>query len=61
MPASGGNAVPVTKSVRTHAPESPDGAYLYYVDSMFEKPSPLWRVPVSGGVPFKVLDGVFLG
>ena len=24
-------------------------------------PSPLWRLPVSGGVPVKVLDGVVLG
>ena len=40
--------------------ESPDGAWLYYVDSVFT-PGALWRVPVSGGVPQKVLDRVFLG
>jgi hypothetical protein len=25
-----------------------------------DKPSPLWRLPASGGVPVKVLDGVVL-
>ena len=39
--------------------ESPDGAYLYYNQSM-ETPSPLWRVPSSGGAAVKVLDGVVL-
>ena len=40
--------------------ESPDGANLYYVQDMFT-PSPLWRVPVTGGTPVKVLEGVVLG
>ena len=40
--------------------ESPDGAYLYYIET-YDKPSPLWRVPVSGGAPVKVLEGVFFG
>ena len=26
-----------------------------------DTPSPLWRVPTSGGVPVKILDGVVLG
>jgi hypothetical protein len=40
--------------------ESPDGAYVYYIQTM-DQPSPLWRVPTSGGTPVKVLDGVVLG
>ena len=38
---------------------SPDGAYIYYVETR-DRPSPLWRLPVSGGVPAKVLEGVVL-
>ena len=44
---------------RMRAVESPDGAYIYSVETL-EKPSPLWRQPVSGGVPVKVLEGVVL-
>jgi hypothetical protein len=40
--------------------ESPDGAFLYYVETL-DKPSPLWRRPVSGGDPVQVLEGVFFG
>ena len=58
-PASGGDAVQVTDSIE-HAPfESPDGAFLSYVETL-DKSSPLFRLPVSGGTPFKVLDGVVL-
>jgi eukaryotic-like serine/threonine-protein kinase len=60
MPASGGDAVQVTRSVGYAPSESPDGAYLYYLET-YDKPSPLWRVPLSGGVPVKVLEGVFFG
>jgi serine/threonine protein kinase len=59
MPASGGEAVQVTRTTG-HAPqESPDGADLYYVDAL-DRPAALWRVPVPGGTPAKVLDGVVL-
>ena len=52
---------PGDKQRRIHRPlESPDGAYLYYVQTM-DTPGPLWRVPASGGVPVKVLEGVVLG
>ena len=47
----------MTNNVGFAAFESPDGAYLYYNETM-ETPSPLWRLPVSGGVPVKVLEGV---
>jgi Tol biopolymer transport system component len=60
IPASGGDAVQVTTDAGYVPVESPDGAYLYYVQTM-DKPSPLWRRPVSGGAPLKVLDGVVLG
>jgi len=53
----GGNALQVTNNVAFAAFESPDGAYLYYNERM-ETPSPLWRQPVSGGLPVKVLEGV---
>jgi hypothetical protein len=39
--------------------ESPDGAYIYYVETL-DKSSPLWRQPTSGGIPVQVLEGVVL-
>ena len=33
---------------------------VYYNERM-DTPSPLWRLPTSGGAPVKVLDGVVLG
>lgn len=59
VPSSGGNAVQVTKNAGYAPQESPDGAYLYYVERV-DQPSALWRVPVSGGAPAKILDGVIL-
>jgi len=59
MPASGGNAVQVSNSAGEAPQESPDGAWLYYVQSIVGA-SPLWRMPTSGGVPVKVLEGVDL-
>jgi hypothetical protein len=60
IPASSGDALQVTNNGAFAAFESPDGAYLYYNQTM-ETPSPLWRQPVSGGAPVKVLDGVVRG
>ena len=40
--------------------ESPDGRDLYYVTAA-DRPSALWRMPVAGGTPVKVLDGVLFG
>jgi serine/threonine protein kinase len=59
IPASGGNALPITEDVGRRALESLDRAYLYYVQSL-DIPSPLWRIPASGGVRLKVLEGVVL-
>ena len=57
VPSSGGEAVRVTNSVGFAASVSPDGAYLYYVET-HRGSSPLWRLPVSGGVAVKVLEGI---
>jgi Tol biopolymer transport system component len=59
MPAAGGNPVQVPHTIGYAPMESPDGLYLYYVQTL-EKPSPLWRIPVSGGAAVKVLEGVVL-
>ncbi|MFL6451987.1 MAG: hypothetical protein ACJ746_30625 [Bryobacteraceae bacterium] len=59
-PTFGGEAVQVTSNEGTLALESPDGAYVYYVQTI-DRPSGLWRQAVSGGVPVKVLEGVALG
>jgi hypothetical protein len=40
--------------------ESHDGRDLYYVEAV-ERPSSLWRLPLTGGAAVKVLDGVVLG
>jgi dipeptidyl aminopeptidase/acylaminoacyl peptidase len=58
VPASGGDPVQVSNAAGYAPLESPDGAYLYYVETM--DTSPLWRMPVSAGVPVKVLEGVVL-
>ena len=60
MPSSGGDAVQVTRNGAFAAFESSDGRYLYY-NQFMDRPSPLWRVTTSGGIPVKVLDGVVLG
>jgi Tol biopolymer transport system component len=60
VPASGGEAVPVTPNAGTLAIESPDGRHLYYI-ARAEGPSSLWRLRLAGGEPVKVLDGVMLG
>jgi hypothetical protein len=60
MPASGGAAVEVTSTVGAIPIESYDGRDLYYLEAA-ERPSALWRLPVTGGAPEKVLDGVLNG
>lgn len=57
IPVSGGAAVPVTKDKGSLAIESHDGRDLYYAEGA-ERPSSLWRMPVAGGTPEKILDGV---
>lgn len=57
--ASGGDAVQVSDYGGDAPLKSPDDAYIYYVQA-WDRPSPLWRLPVSGGAPVKVLEGVLL-
>ncbi len=59
IPVFGGDVEQVKNIAGVAAQESPDGAYLYYVETI-DRPSALWRAPTSGGVPAKVLDGVIL-
>jgi Tol biopolymer transport system component len=56
MPAGGGEAVQVTPNQGRAAQESRDGESIYY--HSVSVVAPLWRLPLKGGAPFKVLDGV---
>lgn len=60
MPAAGGDAVQVTDNVAAIAIESFDGRDLYYIAAA-DRPSAIWRLPLSGGAPVKLLEGVVLG
>ena len=59
MPASGGKPVLVLNRLGEAPQESQDGAWLYFVESMFGL-SPLWRMPAAGGPPEKVVESVDL-
>ena len=58
IPVAGGDedAAPLTTNQGTQAFEAPDAGSIYYLTSAVE--SPLWQMPISGGEPVKVLDGV---
>jgi Tol biopolymer transport system component/predicted Ser/Thr protein kinase len=56
IPANGGVAMQLTRDGGFAPRESPDGKFLYYTKGLFD--SSLWRVPVEGGQPSKVLDGL---
>jgi Tol biopolymer transport system component len=56
MAADGGDAVQVTPNQGGMRFESADGSNLYYL--AVSVASPLWRLPMSGGEPVKVLDGI---
>ena len=56
MPANGGDAVQLTRDGGFGPHESPDGKFLYYAKALFY--TNLWRVPVEGGTPTKVLDSL---
>ena len=53
---TGGEPVPVTSNAGSVSIESVDGRDLYYLDTA--TPAGLWRQPLSGGAPTKLLDGV---
>lgn len=59
LPVAGGDAIQVTTTAGYAAQESPDGAFIYYVETI-DRPSALWRRPVSGGAAEKILEGVYL-
>ena len=58
--ASGGTPVALTTGTGAIPIESYDGRDVFYLDAA-ERPSALWRLPVAGGTPVKVLDGVLNG
>ena len=53
-PSQGGAAVQVTKAGGFSAQESVDGKWLY----VWQEPGTIWRMPVEGGNPVRVLQGV---
>src|SRR5438270_5202479 len=56
IPSNGGDAIQITRD-RGYAPlESPDAKDLYYAKDLED--SSLWKIPIDGGQPTKVLDGV---
>jgi eukaryotic-like serine/threonine-protein kinase len=58
IPTSGGAASQVSDKVGLVSVESPDGAYLYHVESRStNSPGPLWQIPLAGGAPVKLADG----
>jgi len=56
VPLSGGEAQQVTKNGGNAAFESWDGTQLYYLQPGGS--TSLWRMPSSGGIAVKILDGV---
>jgi hypothetical protein len=58
MPAEGGDARPFTTQGGWVALESPDGAFVYYTETTGTVPTTLWRLPVAGGKPEKVMEDV---
>jgi len=59
MPVDGGDALQVTTSPAVASVESRDGRDLFYVERA-NRTSALWRLPLAGGSPVKVVDGVVL-
>ena len=56
MPANGGDAIQVTRDGGFAPHQSPDGKFLYYAEALYY--TSLWRIPVEGGTPQKVLDSL---
>ena len=56
MPASGGEAIQVTKDGGYAPRVAPDGKFLYYTKAL--NSTSLWKVPIAGGEPSKVLDNL---
>ena len=60
IPVSGGEVTVITPSIGALPVESYDGTAVFYVEAA-ERPSSLWRHPLAGGAPVKLLDGVISG
>jgi Tol biopolymer transport system component/DNA-binding winged helix-turn-helix (wHTH) protein len=59
LPATGGEVVQVSHSSGLLAIESPDGAYLYYVENTTaDRPGPLVRLSLKGGEVVKLVENV---
>jgi Tol biopolymer transport system component/DNA-binding winged helix-turn-helix (wHTH) protein len=56
IPATGGDAIQVTRDGGWAPLESPDGKFLYYTKDL--SATTLWRVPLGGGQAAKVLEGL---
>ena len=56
IPASGGEAVQVTRKGGVEAFESADGNWVYYTKT--DEASSLWKVPTDGGEETQVLESV---
>jgi dipeptidyl aminopeptidase/acylaminoacyl peptidase len=56
IPANGGEAIQVTRDGGFGPRESPDGKFLYYAKALSY--ASLWRIPVEGGQPTKVLESL---
>ena len=57
MPASGGDAVQITRNSGDSPQESPDGKFLYYMKGWPEAVT-VWRAQVDGSQETRVLDSV---
>ena len=56
MPEAGGDAIQVTRDGGYAPLESPDGKFIYYTKDLFG--TSVWRFPVEGGQPTKVLENL---
>jgi Tol biopolymer transport system component len=56
MPEAGGDAIQVTRDGGFAPLESPDGKFIYYTKDLFG--TSVWRLPVEGGQPTKVLENL---
>jgi Tol biopolymer transport system component/DNA-binding winged helix-turn-helix (wHTH) protein len=56
IPEAGGDAIQVTRDGGFAPLESPDGKFIYYTKALEE--TSLWRLPVEGGQPSKMLENV---
>ena len=57
IPVSGGTPVDITDTPGAVSIESYGGGDLYFLETA-PRPSALWRLPLAGGAPTKVLEGV---